>query len=238
MTPTSISPNEATVASRYLAGQLSDTERAAFEARLRDDPAVLREVEATARLKVGLARLRERGELDALLAPPVWSQKWFALATAAALVMIVMGVMLSRFEPRNATRPILAASIETLMDTQGNALAVTSTLVILRKRSETYDAVLEYRPAGAVELRVLPDTPAESGRYRVSLARTTDDGSLEPVARVDGLRPAEDGFVTMYVDASKLAAGRYRLAVIGDVRNGDASAADTFVIRVQSSKNN
>jgi hypothetical protein len=235
MTITSIGGNEDTVAGRYLAGQLSDAERAAFEVRLKENPEVLREVEATARLKVGLARLRERGELDELLAPPAWTGKWLMLATAAALVMVVMGVMLSRFYPGQSQRPILAASIDSLVDTQGGVLPVRSTLAVFRKRAATDDAVIESASAGAVELRVLPETLVESRRYRVSLARMSDDRALEPVASIDGLRPAADGFVTMFIDASQLASGRYRLDVSGEVPDSNAGVTDTFLIRVRPS---
>ena len=49
--------DDPTMASRYLADQLSDSEREAFEASLLRNPDVARELEATARMKVGLGRL-------------------------------------------------------------------------------------------------------------------------------------------------------------------------------------
>ena len=61
--------DDPTIASRYLAGQLTDAERAAYEAELEKDSKALRELEATARLKVGLERLRETGQLDDMLRP-------------------------------------------------------------------------------------------------------------------------------------------------------------------------
>ena len=231
MTVTNINANEPTLASRYLAGQLSDTERAAFEEQMRESPAVMRELEATARLKVGLARLRERGELDELLAPSPWHQHRFALATAAALATIVVGAMLVRFNPVHADHPILAASIASLVDTRGSILPVTGTFAVFRKRAENYDATIEAAAAGAVELRVLPETAAETRRYRVSLGRMIDDRSIEPVATLAGLAPAADGFVTLFVDRAKLPPGRYRLDVAPE-GTGDGVVADSFLIRI------
>jgi hypothetical protein len=234
---TSISADEHTVAGRYLAGQLSDEECAAFEERLREDPAVVREVEATARLKVGLGRLRERSELDALLAPPRWYQPGLLLATAASVAIVALGVVMVGRSRVDVQRPVLAASIGALVDTQGSALPVIATLAVFRKRAETYDAIIESAPsAGAVELRVLPETTVASRRYRVDLSRLADDGSLTAVASLDNLRPADDGFVTMLMDRSQLAAGRYRLDVLGKVGDGSVRVSDTFLIRVVPSK--
>lgn len=233
MSVSSIGSNEATVASRYLAGQLSEAERTAFETQLKENPEVLREVEATARLKVGLARLREHGELDALLAPEPWTQRWLPLATAAVLVIVVIGVMFARFDSNGSKSPILAATISALVDQQGSVLPVTGTLAVFRKRAETDDAVIQPASAGAVELRVLPETAVESRRYRASLARMADDRTLDPIASIDGLQPAEDGFLTMFVDTSRLTPGRYRLDVAGDVPDPNTRVTDTFFIRVQ-----
>jgi hypothetical protein len=236
MNITSIGAGDPTVVGRYLAGQLSDSERAEFEQRLESDPAVLRELEATARLKVGLAKLRETGELDALLAPPPWYQRNLTLATAAMLAIVVLGVMLVRLGPGNTHSPLLAASISSLVDQQGSALSVTSTLAVFRKRVEADDAIIESSPtAAAVELRVLPDTKAESGRYEMTLSRIGEDGALAEVASLDNLRPADDGFVTLFVDRSRLEPGRYRLNVLAEGQEGEA--ADSFVIRVTLPQN-
>jgi hypothetical protein len=231
MNITSLGAEDPTVVGRYLAGQLSDAERAAFEERLERDPAVLHELEATARLKVGLAKLRETGELDALLAPPPWYQRNLTLATAAMLAIVVLGVLLVRLGPVSSQPPLLAASAGSLVDQQGSALAITSTLAVFRKRVDADDAIIESSPtAAAVELRVLPDTKAESGLYEMTLSRIDEDGSLAEVASLADLRPADDGFVTLFIDRSRLEPGRYRLDVLAEGRG--SGAADSFVLRV------
>src|SRR5262249_37968305 len=60
--------DDPTRASRYLADQLSEAECAEYEARITEDPDTVAELEATARLKIGLQRLRRSGELSALIA--------------------------------------------------------------------------------------------------------------------------------------------------------------------------
>mgnify|MGYP003577986533 CR=1 FL=1 len=54
------------LASRYLAGQLSPAELQAYEQHLLENPDAVRELEATARMKVGLASLRDSGKLEKL----------------------------------------------------------------------------------------------------------------------------------------------------------------------------
>jgi hypothetical protein len=56
--------DEQHVIARYLADQLTEPERDAFESYMDQDPDVIRDMEATARFKVALAILRERGLLD------------------------------------------------------------------------------------------------------------------------------------------------------------------------------
>jgi anti-sigma factor RsiW len=55
------------LASRYLAGQLSPAELQAYEQHLLENPDAVRELEATARMKVGMASLRDSGQLEKLL---------------------------------------------------------------------------------------------------------------------------------------------------------------------------
>jgi hypothetical protein len=59
--------HDPTQASRYLADQLTEAECAEYEARFIKDPEAIAELEATARFKIGLQRLRRSGELSALL---------------------------------------------------------------------------------------------------------------------------------------------------------------------------
>lgn len=223
------------VVNRYLADQLSASERDDFERRMVESPDVLREVEAVARLKVGLFTLRKAGDLDAIVASQRRAPQatWFALAATVAAVAI--GIFVWRGETPAASQ-VLAASLAALVDDRGTALPLVGRHAVLSTRADgDYDAIIESpQTAGALELRVLPDTTAggADARYRVQLARVDDDGGLVPVAEIGDLPAQEDGFVTLFASSGKLIPGRYRLAIANQA--GDAAAGeDVFTVRIR-----
>jgi hypothetical protein len=229
--------HESELANRYLAGTLSEAERGAYEPEVARNADTLRELEATARLKVGLARLRESGELGELLRPAPWARYRLALAAAAVLAVIAVSVMVARLGGESiAARPLLAASAVALVDQRGSRLPIANTVALFRKRVASYDAIIEASPTPrAIELRVLPETLVSSGQYRVTLARMNDAAAPEPVASITKLQPATDGFITLFVDTSRLVAGSYQVDVLGDEPAGSV-AAGTFRIRVEPTK--
>ena len=134
--------DDPTLASRYLADQLSEAERDAFETSLLRDPEVAQELEATARLKVGLGRLRESGELDKIVRARPFFERPAFLAAAASIGVLAIGLVFVRWQ--GATAPsVLASSASEFIDVSGKALAVGSTPPMLRLRSEKYDAEIE-----------------------------------------------------------------------------------------------
>lgn len=230
--------DDPTRASRYLADQLSDTECAEYEARFTEDPEAVAELEATARLKIGLERLRRNGELSELIAgtgvPPP-SRTWM-LAMAASVVAVVIGVSLWFPRSNGSSAPLLASAASAFRDRSGHSLTVLATAPLFRTRAERYDAVIDLPPTrGAIKLRVLPSAPAEAAHYQAALARIRDDDSSESSVVIGDLKPsAEDGFVEVYADSSLLAPGRYRLILTREpAAAGSAGGdSDTFVIKV------
>lgn len=234
MQVTNIISSDPSAAGRYLADQLSEAERNVFEAYLRDNPRALKELEATARLKVGLQMLRETGELSALLRSSPAAGKRGVFALVATVAALVVGIGVFRWSQELA-EPMLAASLSAFADRAGHGLSVGATQAVFRKRAEGYDATIELpAPGQAVELRILPETRAPTARYRIELAQIRDDNTIVPVATVSELQPAADGFVTVFVDAARWAPGRYRLAVSGGGADGALAMADRFVIKVVS----
>jgi anti-sigma-K factor RskA len=223
------------VLNRYLADQLSASEREEFERRMVESPDVLQEVEAVARLKVGLFTLRKSGDLDTIIAAQRRAPQtnWFALAATVAAVAI--GIVVWRGESTTAS-PILTASLSALVDDRGAALPLVGRHAVLSTRADgDYDAIIESpQKAGALELRVLPDTTAggADARYRVQLTRVLDDGTLVPVAEVGDLPAQEDGFVTLFASSQMLTAGKYRLAIANEA-GGAAAGEDVFALRVR-----
>jgi hypothetical protein len=150
---------------------------------------------------------------------------------------VVIGVSL--WFPRTGPMsvPVLASAASAFKDRSGHSLSVLATAPLFRTRAEKYDAVIEL-PAtrGAIKLRVLPSTPAQSARYQASLSRIKDDDTSERIVAIEDLKPgAEDGFVDLYADSSLLTPGRYQLILTRTANGPAAGDSDTFVIKVTGS---
>src|SRR4026208_2063020 len=106
------------VVAGYLADRLTDDEREAFEAYYLEHPDVVQELEAAARFKVGLMKLRDTGELPKLLQRDQRLQcPYFAAAAAVAALVIGAFVIIDRTPERH---PILAATVEALRGPNGS----------------------------------------------------------------------------------------------------------------------
>jgi len=221
--------DDPTAASRYLAGQLSVAELQAYEQYLLENPEAVAELEATARMKVGLANLRDSGQLDSLLKTPTTPRFRMPLALAAsvALAVIAFGLWRGGGTPPDAT---LAATAAELLDSAGRPLGPGSSYALLRTRSSTYDAVVELPPEPrAIELRVRPEAPAPV--YAVALSRMQADGTAIQIGNVTELEAEADGFVRLYVDSSRLEAGPHLLVITPP---GDDAAPSSFRLKVVS----
>jgi hypothetical protein len=216
------------LANRYLAGQLSPTELQAYEQHLLEDPDAVRELEATARMKVGLASLRDGGHLERLLrAPTRTGWRWPALAAVAALVVLAIGLWREAEIPRDTT---LVAAANELMDRSGRPLTAGSSYALLRTRSSTSDAVIELPPEPhAIELRVLPEAVASV--YSVALSQIRPDGSVIEIGSVSEIEARPDGFVHLYVDSSRLEVGPH-LVVIAPAQDRAATSTSAFRVKV------
>jgi hypothetical protein len=228
MPVTSIFTDDPTVANRYLADQLTEAERKAFEQRLIDDPAALRELEATARLKLALQKLRGTGRIEGLVAARQPRTPWL-LSAAAAAAMLVLGIGVLRWS--NDPAPMMAASLASLVDDGGNPLSIASTYAVFHKRADAYDAVIQL-PASrqAIELRVLPDLGRQQPPpYRASLSQIGTAGNTDPIVSIESLQPGDDGFVSIFIDSARMSPGEYVLDLSSPVAGDRASA--TFMIR-------
>jgi hypothetical protein len=220
------------IVARYLAEQLSDTDREAFEAYYLEHPDVVRELEAAARFKVGLRQLRDSGQLDAILkSSPRFTQTRY-LAAAACVAMVAVGVFFWQARGPGA-QPILVATTHSLSDRMGRPLPIASAYTLLRTRSASYDANIALPDSPqSIELRVLPEIEAHPGRYRIKLAVIADDDALHEIAALAGLAADADGFVPVYLNSSRLLRGRYQLSLSGDVGTTTAGDTSLFLIRI------
>lgn len=220
--------DNAELASRYLAGQLTPGELEDYERYLLEHPEAVEELEATARMKIGLANLRDTRQLERLLRPsgrPGWMP---GLALAASLAVVFIAVALWRgMGPSHES--ILVAQATKLIDHTGAPLNAGATYSLLRTRSSAYDAVIELPPEPrAIALRVRPETAAPE--YNAALSKIRPDGSVVPTGSASELKPGDDGFVQLYVDSSRLEASPYLLVV---APTGDDSAASTSAFRLK-----
>lgn len=220
------------VVARYLADRLTDEEREAFEAYYLEHPDVVQELEAAARFKVGLMKLRDTGELTQLLQHPK-RPPWHYFAAAAAIAALALGVFLV-VDRTPDSHPMLAATVEALHITKAGSPTLTREFAILRTRGSAVDAEIALPPPGeALELRVLPEFMARPERYHVRLFRMSADDSLQSVAELGGLVPEADNFVSVFVDGARLQPGQYRLAITGDPDTDARDKESAFIMRMQ-----
>jgi len=217
---------------RYLAGRLTASESDAFEAYVSEHPQICKDLEQTFKLKVGLARLRERGELEALLHRRD-TRRWVPYATAAAVLLAILTSALW-FERRNATPAVLFLSPSAVAARHHAAAPILGSYVLVRSRGST-DVTDVPLPGttGSVELRILPSEVSPGSRYSVEVKRFDGDDAKHR-SRVEGAAAGADGYIKVYLDGSELTAGEYEVS-LRPAAGGDVHAdTDRFVIRMQS----
>ena len=221
------------IVARYLADQLSDAEREAFEAYYLEHPEIVQEMEAAARFKVGLAQLKDSGQLDALMKPtPLFRQERF-MGIAASVAIVGLGAFLA-FHRGPSSQPTLVASAAELVDRLGDPLPMVATRPIMRMRSTAADLNIQLPSSPqTIALRVLPEFETTPLRYRIALASIGDDESLHPVAKIGGLAPDAEGFVPVFLNSTKLSSGRYELALSADAgTSAENEPPSSFLIQV------
>jgi hypothetical protein len=213
---------------RYLAGQLDEAESTAFEARYAQDPAIVKDLERTLRLKEGLAILKERGELESLLrSRPAWQP---ALALAAGLAVLVIGVLLW---VGRAVTPI-AGTIAALTEHRGSPLRVANTYVLARTRgpAPSMAVALPKEPA-AIELRMIPSSRPQDGAFHIVLSQLDAANVAAPVGDTRAAASSEDGFVTAYIDSASLSLGRYLIELQPEHPAAPGTPTDRFILDVR-----
>ena len=223
--------NDRHIVARYLADQLSDSEREEFEAFCAQNPDLFREIEATARFKAGLAKLAESGDLEAALAKPPGLGA-FALRHAASLVAVGIGVVALVGAVYALRVPAMGASVAEVSGRFRSALPVAASYEIERMRdSEFIDQELKLPTSPSLfELRVLPDFE-NSPTYKATLGLETDAG-LKVIAEAHQLRPDESHFVSLFVNSTKLVPGTYSLHIVPEDR-AQRDVESAFRIRVE-----
>ena len=220
------------IVARYLADQLSPAEAEAFEAYYIEHPSMVRDIEYTLRLKEGLATLRDRQQLTALMKARRW--RWaMPISIAAALVAAILGTWTwYGGTPRD---PPVSASLIELATGSSSPLPLGGKYLLVRVRSAASAPLQIPIPAtrSALELQVLPADGAEGAPYRLTLDRLANvsEVSPEPIGNVSGLTPGADGLVTAWLDSSRLQPGQYSVELTSE-RTDAATSPDFFIIEL------
>jgi hypothetical protein len=218
------------IVARYLADQLSPAEAEAFEAYYTQHPSMVREIEHTLRLREGLATLRDRNQLDALMKARRW--RWaIPLSIAAAAAVLVVGTW-TWYGPSGGA-PV-AASLTELSAASQATLPLGGKYLLVRVRSGEA-APLQIPIPGArsaVELQVLPAGGAGSAPYHLTLDRLSSPGKPDRVGEISGLTPGADGLVSAWLDSARLRPGTHTVELTS--QRADATApAERFVIELR-----
>jgi ferric-dicitrate binding protein FerR (iron transport regulator) len=155
--------------SRYVAGDLSRSERAEFEAWLVAAPELAAEVEMERRLRRGIASAARRGWLRRDAVQPAGNQQRWRVAMAASLVLALMTLGLSLvLGHRNGESPVPQTSAAVRHEPSQRIAARIVRLGLVRGVINSPD--VEFTRADApAELKLEPDV----------VVLTCEDGSVE-----------------------------------------------------------
>jgi len=218
------------IVARYLADQLSPAEVDAFEAYYLEHPSMIRDIEQALRLKEGLATLRDRQQLDALMRARRW--RWaLPLSIAAAVMMALAGVL--AWQGGHRGTPPVAATIQELIGDAKTPLPIGGKYLLVRMRG-TEPALQIPLPASrsALELQMLPASGTAGAPYQVEVENVDTDGRSTLLGRIRGLTPGEDGLVSAVVDSGNLQAGRY-VVLLTPARVDETTPAERFAIELR-----
>jgi hypothetical protein len=212
----------------YIAGRMTDIGRRDFENQLVDDPSLVRELEASLRLREGLEILRDRHHLP----PKTASRRRSAMlaiaaSTAAASMLLIVYLGLRYARPSS---PIMAASLAVMHERTMAPLSVSERYTFAKLRGAGEPPVLDLPAHGALELRALTPIADASQTFRISLDRM-EGQSPARIGVVGHLTPDAEGFVVIYVDASNLKPANYLLNVQSEA---DKTTAEHFAFTLES----
>jgi hypothetical protein len=210
----------------FIIGRLPDEQRRLFEERLAREPALVRELEQSLRMREGLQRLRNRGYFAAA-APQRRRWSWVPALAAAASAILAVFLWLSRAA---APAPLLTASLQSHAVSGASSL-IAAHFTFVSMRGSTVPE-LDLPASGLIEIRAEPGANQPGQRYRMVLAREQQGGIGEqPMATLTGLTVGSDGYVHGYAAASRLAAGAYVLHIQADDAAPSGTATFAFNLR-------
>lgn len=204
---TEMSIEDQELARRYLAGSLTEEERAMFEERILADPAFLDEVRQTEAMRDGLRHLESHGQLAPLLTPVprFWANPAFALAASiAALAFAITSTLLYlRIDQSHEDFGVVA--------TNASGLVVDTLRFELTRSATAIPNVTWNQPDVPTMLELEFDVGLEpAASYRATIALVLKDITA-PVLVLPNLFAEADGLIVVAINSSLLQRGDYRI---------------------------
>ena len=197
-------------AQRYVAGHMDEAEEQRFEEAMLENPPLAAEVDARQRIKAGLQRLDESGQLAPLLAQPATPSRFLRYAAAAA-VLLVLGAGITYWTGKTAPHHLMAGSVQALVGPGPSARNVAATYLLASTRARPEETTVT-PPAGGglVRIQVVPDSGAERA-YTATLARVVGNAEKVLTDHVTVQGAAGASLIDVYLDPASLEPGDYRL---------------------------
>jgi hypothetical protein len=215
---------------RYVAGRMDEEEERKFEELILAQPDIAAEVDAHRRIKAGLERLEEHGELQELLGRPV-RPNYVKYALAASVLVAIVATAVFWRSSSDATAPTLATSLAELYGVDANP-GISGTYLLASHRSRAEETVITaIRGAGAIRLQAVADA-TNATAFAVSLARIAGN-SPTSLAQSVLSRNADRGMVEIFLDPGSLGAGRYRLRLTPQGVAAPGTDEYTFVLNLE-----
>jgi hypothetical protein len=187
------------LAERYVANQLNADETQEFEQAMLEHPEVVEQVELVRTVKLGLATLRSRGDLDALVkASPSRIRTWMAVAAAASLGAIGFAWFMTRSPPA-----MLAPSLSGL---RVDASAVLGEFQIVRTRGAEMPRIEISQTQPVIALRLF--TPSYKANEQLHAELLHGSRKLATVVATQA-----NDYLLLYLDTSAVEPGDYELQV-------------------------
>lgn len=190
---------------RYVAGTLSEEEKARFEEAMIERPELAADVSVRRRIKAGLSELEKNNELEVFLKPDVQRPAYLRYAAAAA-VLVVLAAGLMTFWNRERSAPLQAL----LTASEVGSNPIVSSFILATTRSTDVLAFEVQRDGGPVRLQILVDDPG-AAPFTVHLA-AEDSPSAKPI-KDSTIAEVTDGLAVIFVDPRELASGNYTMTL-------------------------
>jgi hypothetical protein len=185
---------------RYVAGTMPEVEQEAFEIRMLQDAELAREVELVQRMRAGMQRLSEGGELAKVTARP---PPWRALGLAAS-ILLVLGAAFWFVRGTLPGDPVFGPGTTT------DSGDMPTFLIAMTRVADEATRLVVPRGSGVVRLSVLPEE-AGNGEFATEVRSI---GGAAPRTLVAFTSFADrNGFVAILVDAARAEPGRYELVI-------------------------